>query len=606
MNQIISIRYEKGQIILLALVLAGVFAMVSTALVGFVNSYGRAERTTVAAAQALAIAEGALENAIGKLNQNPAYAGETNTALGPGTFTITIATVDTGTKRITATGYVPNSSNPTAIKTVEANVGINNASISFRYGVQAGAGGFVLSGGATINGSVYANGNINATTGVHITGSATAANPPALSVDQANNTPATISSCTSSTCITFANNSATQDVAQSFKISTATSLNNIQFYIKKVGTPSDATVRIVNDASGSPGTDVLMTGTLSASRITTTFGWVSVALPSMPVLDPSQTYWVVIDAGANSSKYYILGANAGGYANGVAKIGQYSERWSATTPAGLDGYFQLSLGGGTSMIGGNTYTTGVYVGTTGSDSAWAHTVMGATVTGTIYCQTGSYTNKACNTSQADPTPQNMPLSDNNIQAWKDDATTGGTITGDYHVGSAGATLGPKVITGNLLVDGGGTLTVSGTLWIQGAITVDGGGKIKLASSYGASDGALVTDGIVSVSGGGTFSGSGTAGSYPFLITTSACPAESGCNGNDAIELNGGAGTVAIIAQNGTASISGGSALKEVTAKQIVMDGGASLVYDSGLISANFSSGPGGSWTFSPGTYAITR
>ena len=200
----------------------------------------------------------------------------------------------------------------------------------------------------------------------------------------------------------------------------------------------------------------------------------------------------------------------------------------------------------------------------------------------------------------------MPLSDSNIQEWKDDAVAGGIITGDYHSNWAGATLGPKKITGNLLVDGGGTLTVSGTLWVEGTITVTGGGKVKLASSYGTNDGAIISDSYVIVNGGATFSGSGQSGSYPFLITTSACPAESGCNGNNAVSLSGGAGTVAIVAQNGTAQISGGSALKAVTAKQISMDGGATLQYDDGLINANFSSGPGGSWTFVPGSYAITQ
>ncbi len=140
---------------------------------------------------------------------------------------------------------------------------------------------------------------------------------------------------------------------------------------------------------------------------------------------------------------------------------------------------------------------------------------------------------------------------------------------------------------------------------MGSVTVTGGGTVELAPSYGSNDGAIVSDGIVSVGGGGTFAGSGTAGSYPFLITTSACPAAADCEGDPAVTLNGGAGTVAIVAQNGTVVISGGSALKAVTAQQIVMDGGATLTYDSGLINSNFSSGPGGSWQVVPGSYSMT-
>ncbi len=606
MNHLHARASQQGYVLLLALVFLGIFSTIAVAYLSSVTSSTRSARYSIASAQALSLAEAGIDQATYQLNQNASYTGETNTALGAGTFTVTVSSTGASTKQIAATGYVPNSTSPIATKTIRTGVSINTAVVSFRYGVQAGEGGFSLTGGSTINGSIYANGSINATTGVHVTGSATAANSAALSADQTNDTPTPISSCASSTCITFANAAATQDIAQSFKISSPTSLNNIQFYIKKVGAPGDATVKIVNDNAGSPSTDVVLTGTLSAAAVTTSFGWVSVPMPAVPVLDPAQTYWVIIDAGTSSSKYYILGANAGGYAGGTAKIGQYGGSWNATSPAGLDGYFRIYLGGVTSMIGGNTYATGVYVGTTGSDNAWAHTVMGATVTGTIYCQSGSYTNKACNASQADPTPQPMPLSDGNIQEWENDAVAGGTTVGNVTVGSAGATLGPKKITGNLLVNGGGTLTVSGTLWVQGTITVTGGGKVKLASSYGANDGALVSDGIVTVNGGGTFAGSGTAGSYPFLITTSSCPVEAGCNGADAVTLDGGAGTVAIVAQNGTVDIEGGSAIKAVTANQIIMRGGATLYYDSGLISSNFSSGPGGSWVFTPGTYVISQ
>ncbi len=603
-----NIKSESGYVLILTVALLIVVFVMMGALLSYATSQIASHRSAVAKEQALNISEAGLEMAIWKLNNQGGYNGETDTSYGNGVYTISIASVNSNTKTVTVTGYVPNSTKPVAHKTIKITAGINNTVISFRYGVQAGAGGFSLSGGSTINGSVYSNGNINATTGVHITGSAVAANQPALAVDQVNDTPLPISSCTASTCITFANTSATQDFAQSFKISSATALNNIQFYIKKVGAPSNATVRIVTDNSGSPSSNTLMSGTLVASGVTGSFGWVTVPMPSTPILDPTQTYWVVIDAGSSSSKYYIIGANSGGYSNGVAKVGRYGVSWSSTSPSGLDGYFKIYLGGWESMIGGNNYTTGVYVGTTVSDDAWAHTVQGATVTGTIYCKTSSYTNPLlCNTTKPDPSPQPMPLSDGNIQDWKDDAVVGGTHVGDYHVDWRDGSIGPKKITGNLLVDGGGTLTLTGTLWVQGTITLTGGAKLKLATSYGANSGAIVSDGYVKLIGGSSFYGSGTTGSYPFLITTSNCPVGPNCagnTGNNAIYLSGGAGTVALIAQNGTVQIEGGSSLKEVTANQIIMNGGAELEYDSGLISENFSSGPGGSWKIMPQTWQL--
>jgi len=223
---------------------------------------------------------------------------------------------------------IPDCANPKTVRTVKATTTINNDVISFNYGVQAGNGGFMMSGGAIVNGNVYSNGSIVATNGVHITGSATAANPPTTHADQANNTPLPPPSS-----ITFANATGTQDFAQSFKLSVGEPMNNIQFYIKKVGSPANIAVKIVNDNAGSPGNTVFLSGSLSAALVTTNFGWVTVTMPTTPILDPNETYWMVLDASSNSSRYYILGANSNGYANGIGRIGRYGTSWSDTSPA---------------------------------------------------------------------------------------------------------------------------------------------------------------------------------------------------------------------------------------------------------------------------------
>lgn len=590
---------------IMALVFLSAFLTIGAGIANYVAQFSRVENFTIASAQALNLAEAGIDYALYELNENPSYTGESDIDLPNGSVEVLVENEGLGLKNITATAYVPNETDPVATRQVKAAANIGSGVVSFRYGVQAGNGGFHISGGSTLNGSVYANGDIVATNGVHITGSAVAANQPAVAADQVNDTPFPINSCSSASCINFGNSSATEDLAQSFKISVPVPLNSIQLYLKKVGTPGNITVRIVTNNSGSPGTQTLMSSVLSSSAVTGDFGWVTVTMPTTPILDPSQTYWLVLDAPSNPSRYYIIGSNVNGYGDGQVKLGRLGSSWSATSPSNLDGYFKIYLGGGTSTIGGNDYVTGVYIGTTEDDIAWGHTVRGATVTGAIYCQTGSYTNKPCDTSRADPTPQPMPLSDGQIAEWKQDASVGEPIDGDYHVGWAGASLGPKKITGDLIIDGGGLLTVTGTLWVEGNISLSGGGKVKLDPSYGANSGTIINDGYIVLAGGSNFSGSGQDGSYPFLITTSACPAAPDCNGNDAISLSGGAGTVALIAQNGNINIAGGGALKAVTGKQITMTGGAILYYDTGLINENFSSGPGGSYQIVPGTYVIS-
>ncbi|KKW43945.1 MAG: hypothetical protein UY97_C0001G0029 [Parcubacteria group bacterium GW2011_GWB1_57_6] len=162
---------------LLALVFAGIFMTVSTALVGYLTSYGRAERVTVAAAQALAIAEGAFDEATYQLNQNPAYTGEANTALGNGMFTIAVQDIDPNIKRITATGYVPDNQNPTATKIVQADVGLDNANIAFHYGIQAGNGGFSMNNTSKIIGNVFSSGPVTGSGGNYIYGDVISSGP---------------------------------------------------------------------------------------------------------------------------------------------------------------------------------------------------------------------------------------------------------------------------------------------------------------------------------------------------------------------------------------------------------------------------------------------
>lgn len=170
MMHAIHTRATRGYIILLALVFAGIFMTVSTALVGYLTSYDRAERMTVAATQALALAEAAIDQATYQLNQNPSYTGETNTVLGGGTFTITVATVDSNTKRITATGYIPNSTSPVSTKTIKATIALTDTVVSFHYGVQAGMGGFTLANSSSITGNVFSGGSVVGSGGNYIYG----------------------------------------------------------------------------------------------------------------------------------------------------------------------------------------------------------------------------------------------------------------------------------------------------------------------------------------------------------------------------------------------------------------------------------------------------
>src|SRR5690606_23661200 len=69
------------------------------------------------------------------------------------------------------TGFIPNKASA-KVKS-EASVLIQRgAGLSFGYGIQAGDGGFEITGGGIVNGSVYSNNDINISGGGVITGDA--------------------------------------------------------------------------------------------------------------------------------------------------------------------------------------------------------------------------------------------------------------------------------------------------------------------------------------------------------------------------------------------------------------------------------------------------
>lgn len=547
--------------------------------------------------QSYFLAESGSEDAMYRILNGKTIGSTETLTLNNNSATTTISTLFGNSKQISSVGDVSSYQRKTTIKLA------TGAGVAFNYGLQAGNGGVSAGGGATINGNIYSNATINAISAT-ITGTAVAADSPALVSDQSNTTPTTPTGS-----ITFRNTAASQDFAQSFQVSNDVPLNKLQLYIKKVGAPADATIDLVADNAGLPSTTTIPIGSVSlpSATVTTAYTWVQMTFTTNPSLIAATTYWLVLDDSTqNASNYYVIGANAdSSYANGTAKTGLYGGTWTATS---LDSYFNLYTGGVTSSIGGAGYVGGVTIGSAGVGDAWAHVVNGASVAGHLYCTTGANNNKACDTTHGMPPQTDMPFTDQNITDWKTAAAAGGTITGstkcpggssggDCTVNFAGATFGPGKITGNLTVNGGGTLTLTGTLWVQGSVTITGGGKIKLPSTYALNSETIVSDNIVNISGGGSL-GSGTSGSYLFIVSTSNCPYDIYCSGSNAIHVSGGAGAIAVDAQNGNVLIDGGGSLDAAVGNTLTISGGGTVNYNSGLASPSFSSGPSGAWTVS--------
>lgn len=229
--------------------------------------------------------------------------------------------------------------------------------------------------------------------------------------------------------------------------------------------------------------------------------------------------------------------------------------------------------------------SGVTVGTGTVGDAHAPTVNDSTVRGSLYCQSGSGNNKACNTSRANPVAQPMPVTDEQILSWKADAEAGGTV-GSQTLSGLGNIMGPKKIAGTLTLNGASRLTITGTIWVTGDIVLNNDADIVLDASYGSGDGVIVTDGTAALSNNSTFAGSGEENSYIMLLSTHT---------GNAITLQNNAGAAILNAPYGTVQISNNAGINQVSAKTVSLSQNAVIDYEQGLVDAGFVNGPSGGY-----------
>lgn len=536
--------------------------------------------------------EAGVEDAFYRLKKNKQLSNPEILSLNSGTVSVSNANVSGGEKEIIASGVV--GARDRNVK-VSIFTGIGS---DFAYGAQVGEGGLVMGSNTAVKGingaqgNVFSNGPISGSNGAYITGDATVAT--SLVEDTA---------ARAMTCTTDQSVGATSpqiDFAQSFVAGDSLPLSRVSLYVKKTGSPSSATVHIVADSSGSPSTTDLVNATLLSGNVTGTYGWINVSFSSPPNLIAGNTYWIVVDTSASASNYFVWCRDAGnGYASGA---GKYKSTWStsgAWTSVTGDLNFRTYLGSGTGSIN-NVDVNG---------TARVNTLTSSTIGGTAYCQTGSGNNKACNTSQADPSPMNMPLSDANIDQLKTDAAAGGTITGNCGgSGVAGCaiaangtlSLGPKKITGNLTLGNGNTLNLTGVVYVMGNIIVSNNGKVKCDASFGADSCVLIADGTVDANNNAVFAGSGQSGSYIMVISD-----KEGCNGgtqvagcthqNSAVNLGNNLTGAVFYTSKSMINIENNGVIKAVIGYKLNLENNAEIQYEQGVTDANFSSGPGGGW-----------
>ncbi len=637
-------RRPKGYILLVITVLMAGLLVYSSLLVKTSISAEQRERIVNYKTLSSDIAEAGIEKALWCLNQTAGtncggtygsnYSGESNAAFGGGIYDTAVTTISGNIKQIESTGYYPDKTKTLGKSIVRTRAAVATDKASFTYGVQLGQGGFKMEENSIINGSIYALGTIDGDNGSTITGDAYVAAGAALNPDQ--------QSTSHDEDFIFGKTNPQIDLAQSFIPSATEFLNKVSFYIKRTPSePGDISIKIVNNDAGggsdSPGSTIFASATLSASLVSTSFGWADAVFNSPPFLYGGTKYWIILDASQNSSRYWTIGADAfDNYAGGTLlhSRGWQTYPWTADskdinfktwngganpeiTDITVNGNVfahqatNVTAGGNltafvvsqdnvagdvwadsidSSTIGGNATSTGIINSTVGR-SLWCQTKTDTTVGWTTHCPYSI-------TPPTDPGPINMPISDSLIQGWKDNASLGEPLEGDQTI-NQNTSLGPKKINGNLTVGNGETLTVTGTIYVTGDILFDNNSIINLDASYGSSSGVIIADGNITMNNGSIFSGAGE-GSYLLLISTKNDTL------NAAVDVNNADVSAIVYAPYGIIDIHNNATLVEMCAWKIHANQRVVLDYKSGMADINFSSGPTGGWSELKGYWQIAE
>lgn len=568
-------------------------------------------RNIIKSSQAYYIAEAGVEDAIYRVKNSMNVSANYTLAVDEGSVDISIDSPSQNAKIITAYGNFRN-----VFRKLEASLTIAETAIpDFFYGMQVGEGGVnILGRDVQVIGNIFSNGSIQGEAGFSITGDAIVAGGTEPTADQ--------EWTVQNSDFIFGktvNGNEQIDVAQSFRVSKDEVINKVNLYIKKVGNPSDITIRVNKDKSGRPGErggDVLTEGILLASLVTEEYGWIDVSFSSAPELDSTKTYWIVADASNDSDNYWVWGYdNTNGYLQGE---GKYSKDWKKKNwfPINGDLNFRVWLGGLVTFIDQATVGVDVRANTitslTVGQDAYGKTISNSTIVRDVFadslsdCTIGrdAYFNtiSSCTvggssttptTPPDDPAPGTWPISDGNIADWKAEAQAGTLIDGDYVLVQGQIdSLGPAKITGNMILENDTHLIMTGTIWVEGLIDVKKDTQITLDENYGSNSGVIISDGTMHFADDANLAGSPDPDSFILFVVL----ATGGGHHDMAINFHSRSNVEGIIfVPNGGVRLHKDVHVTQLTANYIEIEADSVIEYDTGLANLNFSAGPGASW-----------
>ena len=250
-----------------------------------------------------------------------------------------------------------------------------------------------------------------------------------------------------------------------------------------------------------------------------------------------------------------------------------------------------------STIWGNAWAVGPITGTGGvlriTKNGYGSTASGCSVEGNSYSPT-FFGCVVSGTRHIAPAPTAVPLPDIDTAYWQAQAEAGGTIS-SYSQSSGTASLGPKKITGNFTLSNSAILNVTGTLWIQGNMILQNTSRMNLDASFGENGTIILLDHPTDKENNGRLTIQNSAGVYKsplggyilFVSTNQRndCVIPSGNFGNASANTG-------MVAKDGCISIGNSGALVAMAARQISLQNGASVSYETGISSELYLPGTG--------------
>ncbi|MFH1129388.1 MAG: hypothetical protein V1686_01475 [Patescibacteria group bacterium] len=193
-------------------------------------------------------------------------------------------------------------------------------------------------------------------------------------------------------------------------------------------------------------------------------------------------------------------------------------------------------------------------------------------------------------------PVDLPISDFQINDWKQQAAAGGIINNNVTYSGTSNSLGPIQIgtpssPKNLLVTNNARLKITGTVYVTGTITFSNNAIIELDNNvYGPLSGVVLADGRIISGNNAILRGSGNSASYILILSTNNSINPSA----PAISVSNNAQGAIFYANSGMIYLNNNMKAKEVTGYKIKLNNNSLIEYESGLENIVFSSGPGGS------------